>query len=84
MAGNHDRNRIVAVGPAHSPNRLGIANRHRDIPIRTGLSIRDLEQGIEHLRLKHGRLGCEGKIELLPVTLKVFTQLAFDLTKMFV
>ena len=58
MARNDNRQRVAAVGSSDGSNRFSSTYSDCNILVGTGFTIRNFQQGIEHIQLKRSALRC--------------------------
>src|SRR5690606_36617350 len=75
MAGHHHRHRIGAVGRSHGAYRLGPADTLGDVAVGRYLPVGNVPQGLPHLLLELGAMGCDGETEILSLAREISQQL---------
>ena len=75
MARDYNRNRIAIVRHTDRAKSMRMPNGFSYVAVRTGLTIRNIEQRAPAFELKIGAAEIERESEFLPLALKVFINL---------
>lgn len=76
MTGNHDRERIFAVGGADGPTRFGRADRLGQIQVAPGLAERYFPQSAPNFFLKFVPARLQRKLKLSSLASEILTELS--------
>ena len=64
VAGQNDRKRIASVCGSHCPCCSWSADPVGELPVRHGLAVRNLREGVPDAELERSAFGCERQIEV--------------------
>lgn len=76
VAGHDDGNRVATARLAHRLQRLGLAQRCRNLAIGSRFAIRDVQHLVPNGMLELGTLGGQGQIETAALSRQIFQHLA--------